>query len=145
MRTAMVQMFEFAAVQQIGRRFDSAGRTANAQRQHENNQNFALTQAAQSAQARGQHGFQQNQANNAQALQARQEQYNEISAALAVVSCSPWGRMAAVRRQRGCDGPFTHRTTHNWLTTMQGRPVTTPPERRGGPRRCRYHAGIIVF
>src|SRR5882757_870271 len=68
---------------------------ADAQRQHENDQNFALTQAAQSAQGTGANmAFQQNQANNAQALQARQEQYNEISAALGGSQLQPVGAYA---------------------------------------------------
>lgn len=68
---------------------------ADAQRQHENDQNFALTQAAQSAQGTGANmAFQQNQANNANALQTRQEQYNEIASALGGSQLQPVGAYA---------------------------------------------------
>lgn len=68
---------------------------ADAQRQHENDQNFALTQAAQSAQGTGANmAFQQQQANQAKALQTRQEQYNEISSALGGSQLQPVGAYA---------------------------------------------------
>jgi hypothetical protein len=67
----------------------------DAMRQHENDKNFALTQAAQSAQGTGANmAFQQNQANNAKALQTRQEQYNEIAAALGGSQIQPVGAYA---------------------------------------------------
>lgn len=68
---------------------------ADAQRQHENDQNFALTQAAQSAQGTGANmAFQQTQANNARDLQTRQEQYNEIASALGGSQLQPVGAYA---------------------------------------------------
>lgn len=67
----------------------------DAKRQQDNDQNFALTQAAQTAQGTGANmAFQQNQANNATALQTRQQQYNEIAAALGGSQLQPVGAYA---------------------------------------------------
>lgn len=67
----------------------------DAMRQHENDINLARNQAAASAQTTGANmAFQQNQANNALALQNRQEQYNEIAAALGGSQIQPVGAYA---------------------------------------------------
>lgn len=67
----------------------------DAKRQQDNDQNFALTDAAARAQTTGANmAFQQNQANNAQGLQTRQQQYNEISAALGGNQLQPVGAFA---------------------------------------------------
>jgi hypothetical protein len=67
----------------------------DAKRQQDNDQNFALTDAAARAQGTGANmAFQQNQANNAQALQTRQQQYNEIAAALGGNQLAPVGQFA---------------------------------------------------
>lgn len=67
----------------------------DAKRQQDNDQNFALTDAAARAQGTGANmAFQQNQANNATALQTRQQQYNEIAAALGGSQIQPVGAYA---------------------------------------------------
>jgi hypothetical protein len=67
----------------------------DAKRQQDQDQNFALTDAAAKAQGTGADmAFQQNQANNAQALQTRQQQYNEIAAALGGSQLQPVGAYA---------------------------------------------------
>lgn len=67
----------------------------DAKRQQDQDQNFALTDAAARAQGTGANmAFQQNQANNAQTLQTRQQQYNEIAAALGGSQLQPVGAYA---------------------------------------------------
>lgn len=67
----------------------------DAKRQQDNDQNFALTDAAARAQGTGANmAFQQNQANNATALATRQQQYNEIAAALGGSQIAPVGAYA---------------------------------------------------
>lgn len=68
----------------------------DAKRQQDNDQNFALTDAASGAQQEGaQMAFQQHQANLTQGLTERQQRYNELAAALGSEQVSPVGSFAS--------------------------------------------------
>jgi hypothetical protein len=67
----------------------------DAKRQQDQDQNFALTDAAARAQGTGANmAFQQHQANVQQGLSTRQQQYNEIAAALGGNQLAPVGQFA---------------------------------------------------
>ena len=64
----------------------------DAKRQQDNDQNFALTDAASGAQQEGaQMAFQQHAANEQQGLTERQQRYNELAAALGSAQLQPVG------------------------------------------------------
>lgn len=68
----------------------------DAKRQQDNDQNFALTDAASGAEQEGANmAFQQHQANLQQQLTGRQQNYNEIAAALGSNQLAPVGSFAS--------------------------------------------------
>jgi hypothetical protein len=121
---------------------------ADAQRQHENDKNFALTQAAQSAQGTGANmAFQQTQANNARDLQTRQEQYNEISAALGGSQLQPVGAYAG-GSGGGVDASGAYNAQNNanlanYNAKVAGQNATTSAG--AGLAAAGLTAGIVVF
>lgn len=121
---------------------------ADAQRQHENDQNFALTQAAQSAQGTGANmAFQQQQANNARDLQTRQEQYNEISAALGGSQLQPVGAYAGGSGgsvdASGAFNAQNQANLSNYNAKVAGDNATTSAG--AGLAAAGLTAGIVVF
>lgn len=120
----------------------------DSKRQQDNDQNFALQNAAAGAQTTGANmAFQQNQANNATALQTRQQQYNEIAAALGGSQLQPVGAYAGGSGGSvDASGAFNAQNSanlSNYNAKVAGDNATTSAG--AGLAAAGLTAGIVVF